>query len=32
MPTDADLIEWVGNLLTAMFPEPVKAEPAVIAG
>ncbi|MFJ4044655.1 transcription-repair coupling factor [Microbacterium sp. NPDC089987] len=28
MPTDADLIEWVGNLFTAMFPEPVKAEPA----
>ncbi|WP_417554386.1 transcription-repair coupling factor [Microbacterium sp.] len=31
MPTDSDLIEWVGNLLTAMFPEPVK-EPAVIQG
>ncbi|MGW9628184.1 transcription-repair coupling factor [Microbacterium sp. NPDC055521] len=26
MPTDSDLIEWVGNLFTAMFPEPVKAE------
>ncbi|UNK69926.1 transcription-repair coupling factor [Microbacterium sp. H1-D42] len=25
MPVDADLIEWVGNLFTAMFPEPVKA-------
>jgi len=31
MPTESDLIEWVGNLLTAMFPEPVK-EPAVIQG
>jgi transcription-repair coupling factor (superfamily II helicase) len=28
MPVDADLIEWVGQLFTAMFPEPVKAEPA----
>ncbi|MFS2240766.1 transcription-repair coupling factor [Microbacterium sp. OR16] len=26
MPTDSDLIEWVGNLFTAMFPEPAKAE------
>jgi transcription-repair coupling factor (superfamily II helicase) len=32
MLTDADLIEWVGNLLTAMFPEPVKTEPAVLQG
>ncbi|OIU88838.1 transcription-repair coupling factor, partial [Microbacterium sp. AR7-10] len=30
MPTDSDLIEWVGNLFTAMFPEPAKAEPAVV--
>jgi transcription-repair coupling factor (superfamily II helicase) len=28
MPVDSDLIEWVGQLFTAMFPEPVKAEPA----
>nr|WP_239528653.1 transcription-repair coupling factor [Microbacterium esteraromaticum] len=26
MPVDSDLIEWVGQLFTAMFPEPVKAE------
>ncbi|MEV7631468.1 transcription-repair coupling factor [Microbacterium sp. NPDC089318] len=26
MPTDTDLIEWVGQLFTAMFPEPVNAE------
>ncbi|MFD5224830.1 transcription-repair coupling factor [Microbacterium sp. NPDC058342] len=25
LPVDADLLEWVGNLFTAMFPEPVKA-------
>lgn len=30
MPTDSDLIEWVGTLFTAMFPEPAKAEPAVV--
>ncbi|WP_336645954.1 transcription-repair coupling factor [Microbacterium sp. USHLN186] len=23
MPTETDLLEWVGNLFTAMFPEPV---------
>ena len=28
MPVDSDLIEWVGQLFTAMFPEPVKAEAA----
>ncbi|WP_182252570.1 transcription-repair coupling factor [Microbacterium esteraromaticum] len=28
MPVDSDLIEWVGQLFTAMFPEPVKAQPA----
>ena len=27
MPLDAELIEWVGNLFTAMFPEPAKAAP-----
>ncbi|MFE6734425.1 transcription-repair coupling factor [Microbacterium sp. NPDC057650] len=26
MPEDIELIEWVGNLFTALFPEPVKAE------
>ncbi|MEV7620140.1 transcription-repair coupling factor [Microbacterium sp. NPDC089321] len=26
MPVDSDLIEWVGQLFTAMFPEPAKAE------
>src|SRR5690606_15250136 len=25
MPVDADILEWVGNLFTAMFPERVKA-------
>ncbi|MDQ0613535.1 transcription-repair coupling factor (superfamily II helicase) [Microbacterium sp. W4I4] len=25
MPVDTDILEWVGNLFTAMFPEPVKA-------
>ena len=25
MPVDSDLLEWVGLLFTAMFPEPVKA-------
>lgn len=24
--TDAPLLEWVGQLFTAIFPEPVKAE------
>ncbi|GAA3928925.1 transcription-repair coupling factor [Microbacterium soli] len=27
MPVDTDLIEWVGNLLTALFPEPATAAP-----
>ncbi|MGQ7310691.1 transcription-repair coupling factor [Microbacterium arabinogalactanolyticum] len=27
MPLDVELIEWVGNLFTAMFPEPAKAAP-----
>ncbi|MFC5433883.1 transcription-repair coupling factor [Microbacterium suwonense] len=26
MPVDADLIEWVGNLFTAMFPESAKVD------
>ena len=26
MPVDSDLIEWVGQLFTAMFPEPAKVE------
>src|SRR5690606_23121608 len=28
MPVDTDILEWVGNLFTAMFPEPVKAASA----
>ncbi|MGB3732157.1 transcription-repair coupling factor [Microbacterium sp.] len=31
-PDGPDLIDWVGNLLTAMFPEPVKTEPVVLQG